>query len=100
MGIAALWILWIRDRAIPLALAFSEDPEIVAVEMHGVREVGVIADDDADGGVFAEIVDVPLGIFRIGSVSELGEKEERVAIGAMVFFSYRCIFLHRGNGSR
>ena len=69
------------DGAVPLADALGDDPEIVSVEMHGVGDVvaEVVIDDDADGGVCAEVVDVPFGVVGVGSVAFVGEGEEGVA---------------------
>ena len=39
----------------------------------------IVVDDDADGGVGAEVVDVPLGVVGVGGVAFVGEGEERVA---------------------
>ena len=66
------------DGAVPLADALSHDPKIVSMEMHGVGDVvaEVVVDDDADGGVCAEVVDVPLGVVRVGGVALVGEGED------------------------
>ena len=61
LHIAPLRVLRVGDRSVPGAEAFRQDPEVVAVEVHGVRERGAVADDEADGGVGAEVVNVPLG---------------------------------------
>lgn len=52
--------------AIPGPQSFSNDPEIVAVEMHGMTtswSVRVIDKHDADGRTVVEVVDIP---FRVG----------------------------------
>ena len=67
--------------AVPGADAFGEDVEIVAVEMHGVGGWEFVLDDEADGAVVAEVVDVPLGIEWIGDVALVGEDEDRVTWG-------------------
>ena len=73
----------ICDFAIPFPLAFGEDEEIVPVEMHGVVGADVVADDEADGGVGAEVLDGPLGGVRVGGVSGGGEEEDgAVVVGA------------------
>ena len=59
-------------RPIPFAHTFGYNPEIVAVQVHGVRAAGdgdVVADMKTDGGVGAEIVDVPLGVVGVGRVA-------------------------------
>ena len=71
------------DGAVPFADAFGYDPEIVTVEVHGVGGGDFVVQDDADGGVGAEIVDV--GVERVGCVSLVGEEEERVAVLSLVF---------------
>ena len=70
------------DGAVPLADALGDDPEVVAVEVHGVGgvEAEVVVDDDADGGVCAEVVDVPLGVVGVGGVALVGEGEDGVAV--------------------
>ena len=80
LHIAALRV-HLLDTAVPLADALGDDPEVVPVEMHGVGDVvaEVVVDDDADGGVCAEVVDVPLGVVGVGGVALVGEGEDRVA---------------------
>ena len=70
------------DGAVPLAHALGDDPEIVPMKMHGVGDVvaEVVVDDDADGGVCAEVVDVPLGVVGVGGVALVGEGEDGVAV--------------------
>ena len=70
--------------AVPFADAFSYHPEVVAVEMHGMRGLDFVVQDDADGGVGAEVVDV--GVDGIGCVSLVGEEEERITV--MILASY------------
>lgn len=68
------------DCAVPETGAFGEDVEVVAVEMHGVGgEWEEVVNDQADGRVGAEIVDVPLGVEGEGEVALLAEGEEGVA---------------------
>lgn len=52
-----VWIYGGVDWEIPY---LGEHEEVVAVEVHGVVGGEVVFDDDADGGVAAEVVDVPL----------------------------------------
>ena len=73
--------------AVPVADAFCQDPEIVAVEMHGVRgsgDVQQVPEYDADGAVGAEIVHVPLGVVGVGCVALICEQEEWVAVAVLV----------------
>ena len=69
------------DVPIPLPDTLGHNPEIVAVEVHGVGDVvaEVVVENDTDGGVCAEVVDVPLGVVGIGGVAFVGEDEEGVA---------------------
>lgn len=39
------------------------------VEVHWVDDGEVVANDEADGGVFVEVVDVPLGVVRVGDIA-------------------------------
>ena len=74
------------DCAVPGAYAVGYDPGIVAVEMHGVGDVGlVVVEDDADGGVGAEVVDIPLGVGWVGCVSLVGEEEDRITVLVLVY---------------
>lgn len=60
------------DGAVPVAYAFGQDPEIVPVQMHRVGSAAyeeLVLEDDADGAVGAEIVDVPLRVVRVGCVA-------------------------------
>jgi len=82
LHVSPLWVLRVGDRSVPGAEAFGQDPEVVAVEVHGVDEGGEVADDEADGGVGAEVVDGPLGVGGVGDVAELGEEEDGVVVVA------------------
>ena len=64
------------DRAVPVAHALGNDPGVVAVQMHRVRCGTVVAEDDTDGGVLAEVVDVPLRVVGVGGVAGVSEVEE------------------------
>ena len=64
---------------VPGADAFGKHVEVMAVEMHGVCGGEGVFDDDADGGVGAEVVDVPLWVGRVGGVALVCEDEEGVA---------------------
>ena len=77
LHIAALRID-LLDGTVPLADALGDDPEVVPMEVHGVGDVvaEVVVEDDADGGVCAEVVDVPLGVVGVGGVALVGEGED------------------------
>lgn len=73
----------IRDFPVPFPLAFGQDEEIVAVEVHGVVCADAVADDEPDGGVAAKVVDGPLWGEGVGGVSRGGEEEDGgVEVGA------------------
>ena len=52
----------------------------MAVEMHWVGGSGVIFDNDSDRVVIAEVVDVPLGVEGVGSVTLVSKEEDRVVV--------------------
>lgn len=79
--VATLGVLLVGDGAVPGADALGEDVEIVAVQMHGVGGREFVLDDDADGGVVAEVVGVPLRVVGVGDVALVGEDEHWVAGG-------------------
>ena len=59
----------------------SKDEKVVAVEMHGVGGVDgvdVVVENDADGGVLAEVVDIPFGGEGVGDISAVGFTENGV----------------------
>ena len=45
--------------------------------MHWVHRGNMVAEHDTDRAVLAEVVHVPLGVVRVGSVARVGEVEER-----------------------
>ena len=66
--------LRVREVHVPLPLpcALSQHPEVVPVQVHGVRgpaHVEEVAQDNADGGGGAEVVDVPLWVVGVGGVA-------------------------------
>lgn len=66
---------------VQVAEALGEDEKVVAVEMHGVGGVGgadVVVENDADGGVIPEVVDIPFGGIGVGDVSTVGFSEDGV----------------------
>ena len=81
LHIATLGICLVNDCAVPGSDALGQDVEIVAVEMHGVGGWELVLDDDTDGAVGSEVVDVPLGVKGIRDVALIGEDEDRVTIG-------------------
>ena len=84
MGIATLGVLRIDDGdAVPLTGPVVEDPEIVPVEMHGVGVGVIVPDVDTDGGVGAEVYDVPFGVVGVGVVFLLGEEQDWVVVVAV-----------------
>ena len=80
LRVAALGVLLMRDGAVPGARAFGQNVEVVAVKVHGVGGDHFVFHDQADGGVGAEVVDVPLWVGGIGGVTLVGEEEERVIV--------------------
>ncbi len=81
LRISALGIFRIRDAyAIPLAGPSVQDVHVVPVEMHGVRGGVVVPDVDADGGIRAEVHDVPFGVVGVGIVLLLGEEQDRIVV--------------------
>ena len=84
LGVAALGVGSVGNGlAVPFAVTFGEDVEIVAVQMHGVGGDEVVVDDEADGGVGAKVINVPFG--GIGEVARVGEGEDGVASGGCQF---------------
>ena len=45
--------------------------------MHGVHHGRLVVEYDADRGVLAEVVYVPLGVVWVGGVARVGEVEDR-----------------------
>jgi hypothetical protein len=74
-GVAANWVVWIDDGlAVPFAVACGEDVKVVPVQMHGVDCEARVLEYDADRGVLAEVVNVPLGVIGVRIVSLVGEE--------------------------
>lgn len=82
LNIATLGVENVFDTAIPCSGTFRQDVKIVAVKMHGMCGSGFVVQDDPDAVVGTEVVDVPLWVIRVGSVSEVGEQEYRMIIVA------------------
>ena len=79
LHVAALRVVHVRDLPVPRACSRGEDKEVVPVEVHRVEsEWDVAVDDEAHGGVGAEVVDVPLRVLRVGDVALVGEEEDWV----------------------
>ena len=81
LHVATLGVVLVGDCAVPGADALGQDVEVVAVEMHGVGGGEFVLDNDADGAVVAEVVDVPLGVVGVGEVALVGEDEDRMTLG-------------------
>ena len=81
LRVATLRVRRVRDRAVPFAEAFCQDPKDVAVQMHRVDKRKVVSDDGADGGVLGKVVDVPVGVVGVRGVAFGCEEEKRVAEG-------------------
>lgn len=79
LDVAPLGVGLVDDGAVPGAGAFGQHVEVVPVEVHGVGGGEVVVDDEADGGVVAEVVGVPLGVEGVGDVALVGEDEHGVA---------------------
>ena len=69
LHVAALRVVRVGDGAVPVSGAGGQDLEVVAVHVHGVGGDEVVAHDEADGGVLAEVVDVPLWVVWVAGVS-------------------------------
>lgn len=82
LGVAALRVLGVGQRlAVPGPVAFGQDVHVVAVDVHRVNGDVEVVEDDADGALAAEVVDVVLGgEFGVGAVG--GEEEGGVVVGA------------------
>ena len=52
----------------------------MAVQMHGVRGAELILDDDSDGAVVAEIVDIPLGVVGVREVALVRQDQDWVTL--------------------
>ena len=63
------------NGSIPSAGSLSHDPEIVAVQMHWVREGNDTVNNEANRLAAAEVVDVPLGIKMIRRVTGVGKQK-------------------------
>lgn len=75
-SISSLRIIGIDNSTIPFSCADGENPEIMAVQVHGVVDGKDILDNNADGRVVPEIVDVPTGVFGIGCVAGRFEEQD------------------------
>jgi hypothetical protein len=62
LNIATLGVVAIGDGdPVPVSGPFVQNLHVVPVKMHWVRGGGGVVDDDADGGVGAEVLSVPFG---------------------------------------
>lgn len=66
------------DCAVPLANTLCKYVEVVAVKMHGMRDRNGILYNNTHGAVGTIVVDVPLGIVRVGGVAFVCKKKDRV----------------------
>lgn len=83
LDVAAGGVLGVADAAVPGAGALVEDVHVVAVEMEGVGEGGLIGDVQDDAVVFVVVVDGPLRLERVGDVALGGFEEDGfVEVGA------------------
>ena len=48
MRVTANRIRWIGDFSVPFPDSLSEDPEIVGVQVHGMRDWSIVVDDKAN----------------------------------------------------
>ena len=81
VGVAAHGVVGVGNAAVPRAGTLGQHPEVVRVQVHRVRDGRVVVDHQPDGGVLAKVVHVPLRVLWEGRVAEVGEEEERVAVG-------------------
>ena len=80
LHVTTLGVGLMDDGTVPGADALGENVEIVAVEMHGVGSREFVLDDDADGTVVSEVVDVPFGVEGIRDVALVGQDEDGVTV--------------------
>ena len=80
LHVATLGIELVSDFAVPGADALGQDVEVVAMEMHGVGGGKFVLDNEADGAIVAEVVDVPLWVVGVGEVALVGEDEDRMTL--------------------
>lgn len=79
LDVTTLWIVGIGDRdTIPVSWSLVENEHIVAVKMHRVSCGGRVVDDDSDGGVGSEILDIPLGL--VAEVALVSQQKDRVVV--------------------
>ena len=64
--------------AVPFANTGVDDPEVVAVKMHGMGDGGGVDEVEEDGVVAAEVVDVAVSVE--GGLSVVGVEEKRVIV--------------------
>ena len=74
MSVATLGVIRSSDRSVPFTNALGEDPEVVAMKMHWMNDVEIVVDNNSDGAILSKIIDIPLGIIRVGCVTKLREK--------------------------
>ena len=67
--VPSLRVLWPRDDSVPFPHPLSDDPEAMAVEVHGVHNGDSVAQDEADRGAITKVVDVPFRVVGVGGVA-------------------------------
>ena len=80
LHVATLGIRLVDDFAVPGPDALRKDVEVMAVQMHGVGGRELILDNNSDGAVVAEIVDIPLGVVGVGEVALVRQDKDWVAL--------------------
>ncbi len=80
LHVTTLSVLLIDDDSIPRSHTFGEDVEVVPVEMHGMGSSEFVLHDEADGGVVAKVVDVPLRVLGVGRVALVCEEKDRMVV--------------------
>ena len=59
MRIAQLWVRRPGDIAVPVANTFRQDPEVVAVEVHGMYTVEIISHNSPNRCALPRVEDIP-----------------------------------------
>ena len=80
LHISSLRVLDVSNSTIPLADAFSENVEVVAMKMHRVRSWDLVLHDNADRVVVTEVVDVPLRVVGIRGIAQVCQEQNWVIV--------------------
>lgn len=67
--VSSLRVLGTRDDSVPFPHPLGDDPETMAVKVHGMHNRDSVAQDEADRGAITKIVDVPLRVVGVGRVA-------------------------------